>query len=364
MKRFFLLVASLLLAGSCAADSAQDRPHIDMVFCVDCSGSMGPVIETAKQKVWAIVNEIARAKPAPVLRIGLLGYGDSDRQFRAFPLSDDLDDVYKNLMTFKDERWGSEWVGLAIQKATREMKWSEGKQLLKVIYVVGNETARQGPEPTDYAKTAPEAIKAGIVVNAIYCGNAGGQETWREFARLADGQYMEIAGSGGAITLQTPFDKDLDALSKRVNTTYLAYGTEGLVRQQNQAKQDENARVVGGLANSADRARAKASSQYNARLWDLVDASREKGFDWSKIKDEELPAEMRKMSLAERKAYVEKKAAERAQIQAEIKKLAEQRDAYLKAETKRQGLKGDQAFDEAVRRSITDQARKKGFEFK
>src|SRR5881628_3682055 len=152
---------SILLstASARAADPPkpeQDKPRIDVVFCIDCSGSMGPVIETAKQKVWAIVNEIARAKPSPELRIGLVGYGDSDRNFRIFALSNDLDDVYKNLLTFKDEGWGTEFVGLAIQKATTEMKWADGKQVHKVIYVVGNETAHQGPPEVDYTLTAPK----------------------------------------------------------------------------------------------------------------------------------------------------------------------------------------------------------------
>ena len=87
---------------------SSDRPNIDIVFCIDCSGSMGGVIETAKQKVWSIVNEIAKAKPSPILRIGLFGYGDADEQFRKFELSDDLDEVYKNLMTFRDEGWGDD----------------------------------------------------------------------------------------------------------------------------------------------------------------------------------------------------------------------------------------------------------------
>src|SRR5258708_3541683 len=74
------ILASLLCvfcAAAFADESARpavssEKPHIDVVFCLDCSGSMGPVIETAKQKVWSIVNEIARAKPSPILRIGLL----------------------------------------------------------------------------------------------------------------------------------------------------------------------------------------------------------------------------------------------------------------------------------------------------
>jgi len=132
-----LLLAALLLSSLAvaaddakpnsaagAAKPAEDKPHIDVVFCIDCSGSMGPVIETAKQKVWAIVNEVAKAKPSPVLRIGLLGYGNADASYRAFDLTDDLDEVYKNLVTFKDEGWGDEWVGLAVHKATAEMHWS------------------------------------------------------------------------------------------------------------------------------------------------------------------------------------------------------------------------------------------------
>jgi len=35
-----------------------DKPHIDIVFCIDCSGSMGPVIanvrpQSNRQKIWA-----------------------------------------------------------------------------------------------------------------------------------------------------------------------------------------------------------------------------------------------------------------------------------------------------------------------
>src|SRR5207248_4644828 len=149
-------------AEELARPAPSEKPHIDVVFCLDCSGSMGPVIETAKQKVWSIVNEIARAKPTPILRIGLLGYGNFDKQYRQFDLSDDLDIVYKNLSAMREEPWGDEWVGRAVMKATNEIHWSDGKQIMKVIYVIGNETARQGPAEGDYANTAPTATQQGI----------------------------------------------------------------------------------------------------------------------------------------------------------------------------------------------------------
>src|SRR5438874_4936633 len=95
-----------------AEPAAPDKPRIDIVFCIDCSGSMRPVIETSKQKVWAIVNEIAKARPSPVLRIGLLGYGNALQPLRFTQLTEDLDAVYKDLMTYTDDAaLGQEFVG-------------------------------------------------------------------------------------------------------------------------------------------------------------------------------------------------------------------------------------------------------------
>src|SRR5215217_7361513 len=122
MRRTIGFLATLLLSPlAFAADApkpeaakpaGEDKPHIDVVFCVDCSGSMGPVIETAKQKVWAIVNQTAKAKPSPVLRIGLIGYGNGMGPFPTTPLTADLDEVYKQLLPFNDHLGGDEFVGL------------------------------------------------------------------------------------------------------------------------------------------------------------------------------------------------------------------------------------------------------------
>ncbi|HYE21290.1 MAG TPA: vWA domain-containing protein [Tepidisphaeraceae bacterium] len=348
-----------------AKPAVEDKPRIDVVFAIDCSGSMGGVIETAKQKVWAIVNEVARAKPAPELRIGLIAYGNAMGPFRAYPLSSDLDEVYKNLLTFKDEGWGDEYVGLAVHRATTDMKWADGKQVYKVIYVVGNETARQGPAEFDYAKTAPGAIAKGIVVNAIYCGNtdhASATPTWREIAKLADGSYMEIAGQGGAVVVASPFDKELTDLSGKLNTTYVGYGRQ---REEKAAAQVANDATSGGFsaASAADRAVSKSSRQYDNAHWDLVDAQRNKDFDITKLKDEELPEEMRKMTPDQRKAHVDAKARERADIAKQIQDISAKRDAYVKEEVSKKGLDTNKAFDEAVRRSINEQAAKRGFQF-
>ena len=52
------------------------RPAMDVVFVLDTTGSMSGLIQTAKEKIWAIANEILRGKPTPRLRIGLVAYRD------------------------------------------------------------------------------------------------------------------------------------------------------------------------------------------------------------------------------------------------------------------------------------------------
>src|SRR5258706_3155590 len=94
-------MTSLMIAGSVfAQNEAPERGKVDVVFCVDRSGSMDRVIETAKRKIWTIVNEVAKQKPTPILRIGLIGYGSADKDIKFFPLSSALDKVYENLLTF------------------------------------------------------------------------------------------------------------------------------------------------------------------------------------------------------------------------------------------------------------------------
>jgi hypothetical protein len=357
--------APVALDAKPGAAVAPDVPHIDIVFCIDRSGSMRGVIETAKKKVWSIVNETARAKPSPVLRIGLIGYGDAEQLLDKLDLTDDLDEVYKHLTTYTDNaRTGQEFVGYAIDVASNQMKWSGGKQVLKIIYVVGNETAHQGS--IDYTKSAPAAITKGIIVNAIYCGNYdhdSASPTWREFAKLADGQYMEIAGDGGAVVVATPFDGKLAELNTKLNSTYVSYGRRGATGAANQTAQDAAAATL-APAVLADRVASKSSAQYSNAGWDLIDASKQKDFDVNKLKDEELPAEMRKLDAKGRQKFIEQKAKDRAEIQKSIKDVSAQRDGFVKDEiAKSAGKAPVDSFDAAVRDSLKKQAKSKGFEF-
>src|SRR5713101_5571533 len=91
-------VAVLGLAFSAPAGDqpeAKKQPKIEVVFCLDTTGSMGGLIEGAKQKIWAISNQIASGKPTPDLKIGLVAYRDRGDAYvtKIHDLTDDLDAV-------------------------------------------------------------------------------------------------------------------------------------------------------------------------------------------------------------------------------------------------------------------------------
>ncbi|KPK86627.1 MAG: hypothetical protein AMJ81_00760 [Phycisphaerae bacterium SM23_33] len=342
---------------------AEVQPrHIDLAICLDTSNSMDGLIDSAKQKLWAIVNELATARPRPLLRVGLYQYGNNGLKRdvgwvqKVCDLTDDLDTVYGKLFGLTTNG-GTEYVARVIRAATEELSWNADRGTLRIIFVAGNEPATQDRE-WKLQDICSAAAGKGIIVNTIFCGREqeGRRTGW------ADGRYAFIDQDRGTVAVNTPFDKRLTELGAKLNTTYVAYGNGGGGGRANQALQDSNALKAGAPA-AAERAAAKSTLLYRNAGWDLVDAVRDKKVDLAKLKDEELPEPMRKMTPEQRKEYVEKQLAERARIQKEIQDLNAKRQAHVKAEMEKQGLSEAKAFDAALRAAIRAQAEAKNFTF-
>src|SRR5438034_6060530 len=107
-RAFGLVCAGLLLTAAFAfagGDNAKKelKPQVEVVFCLDTTGSMGGLIDAAKQKIWAICNQIAGGKPTPQLKVGLVAFRDrgDDYVTKVFDLTEDLDAIHTHLMDFK-----------------------------------------------------------------------------------------------------------------------------------------------------------------------------------------------------------------------------------------------------------------------
>ena len=247
MDRFTRRVAAAVVLGAGlftgpfteAADEAA--PAVDLAICLDTSGSMTGLIDAARRKLWDITNELAKARPAPRLRVALFTYGNqghsaADGWVRLdSPFTDDLDAVYQKLFALTTNG-GTEYVGRVVRAAAERLDWSASPKALKLIYVAGNESADQDRE-VSFRDACRGAIGRGIQVNSIFCGAAADADVagWQEVARLADGQYASIDQNRGTVEVATPFDRPLVELNARLNATYIPYGADGSRGAANQS---------------------------------------------------------------------------------------------------------------------------------
>ena len=52
-------------AGNAVQAVPGERARIDVVFVLDTTGSMGGLIQAAKEKIWSIASTMAAAQPTP-----------------------------------------------------------------------------------------------------------------------------------------------------------------------------------------------------------------------------------------------------------------------------------------------------------
>ncbi len=383
MSHRTVAVAALLLAG-CAmyvppASAGEDAPPkaatppvaerpVDLCLCLDTSNSMDGLIDAARRRLWDIVNDLSHVKPVPRLRVALLSYGNNNYPKEEgwvrtdAPFTEDLDFISQKLFALST-LGGEEYVGRVLDTALERLKWSDDPKALRIAIVAGNESVDQD-HVVSFRDAYHKAAQRGIIVNSIYCGSPTDPIApgWQELAKCAEGEFAAIDQDRRAPVCATPYDDLLAKLSASLNTTYLPFGAHGAVSCSNQSAQDANASGL-GLDAACSRAATKASCNYRNGAWDLVDAVKERDFDLAKLRADELPDAMRKLTLAERTKYVEEMAKKRAAIQREIADLATKRTEFIAIEMKKQGLAGDAGLEGAVRRAVRKQAERKGFTF-
>lgn len=374
MRRIYLLalVGIFLSAQLAWADPPSRTKPIDLVLCLDTSNSMDGLIDSAKRKLWDIVNDFGRAKPTPFLRVALYSYGNDTYSAsngwvrQEVGLTTDLDKVSEKLFGLRTQG-GTEYVGRVSQAALRDLDWSKDPGAFKVMFVCGNEPADQDPE-VKLASLAETAVRQNVTINTIYCGPRNHSETgaWKMLAERAEGKFMAIEQNSAHMVMAAPQDKRLGELSSKLNTTYVFYGKDRMEKLSNQRIQDSNAASLPGAAGGsagAGRALAKASGNYRMTDSDLVDRYQaDPKLDFSKLPENELSDEFKKMSPEERKQHVAKKLQEREEIKKEIETLSRQRADYLSAEQRKQNKQGESTLDEAVRGAIREQSAKKGID--
>jgi Mg-chelatase subunit ChlD len=352
--------------------ATENRPRIDVVFVLDTTGSMGGLIQTAKDKIWSIARTMASAQPTPDIRIGLVAYRDRGDEYvtQVVDLSSDLDSVYARLMDFEANGGGDtpESVNEALADAVHKVSWSQDPEAYQVIFLVGDAPPHMDYQgESRYPQILAEARDRGIVVNTIQCGDMPiTTEPWQQIASLGAGRFFQVEQAGGAVAYSTPFDADIASLSARLDSTRLYYGNrEEIGRMAGKMAATDKLHREASVESLARRGAFNASPAGTAnRLGekDLVEAVRSGEVNLSDLDDEVLPESLRPLPPAEQEAVVAGLGDERDALTRQIRDLAEKRDGYLAKKIAEEGGAGE-SLDQKIFDTVSTQAAKAGLTY-
>lgn len=335
------------------------------MFVLDTTGSMGPLIEGAKRKIWSIATSIVDENPNAEVHMGLIAYRDrgDDYVTKVHPLTRDIQKLYGELLAFQADGGGdwSESVNEALDAAVTKIDWTQGATTDRIAFLVGD-----APPHMDYRQDRkyPEVMKTarerGILFNAVQAGGARDTErVWRSIAQLGGGRYMPIPQDGGkVVVIETPYDREILNLQIEINKTVLPYGSarqKAEIRDKALAGANESAPVASDMATYM-RKSAKGSKAVTGD-GDLVGDLASGTVEFDNIKEAELPDALRSLGRSEQKKIVETHAQKRQELSSRMDGLVKQRDAYMAEAQAKDGSKAD-SFDEVVKETLRSQVRR------
>jgi Mg-chelatase subunit ChlD len=338
--------------------------RVEVVFVLDTTGSMGGLIETAKEKIWSIASTLAQSHQTPEISMGLVAYRDRGDAYvtRVIDLDRDLDSMYAKLMDFQADGGGDgpEAVNEALEAAVERVSWSQDPGTYKVVFLVGDAPPHMDYNAAKYPEVVAAAAARGIVVNTIQCGSMS--ETvapWQQIAALGRGHYFTVEQAGGAVAVATPFDAEIATLAAELDGTRLYYGSSDEVAQMADKiaattrlneEASVGARARRGVFNVSE---AGAGNFFGGR--ELVDDVASGRVDLAAVPAAELPATIAALPPEAQQAVIEATAQKREELRQEIAKLGAERDAFIEAEVEKNGG-AEGSLDQEIYEAVRDQA--------
>lgn len=356
MKKF---ISMACLTFSAALQAA---PTMDIAILLDTSGSMQGLINQVRDGLWKTLNnlgEISKNGEKAQLRLALYEYGsgvvNSEANYiqQLVPLTSDHMSVAEKLFATKASG-SEEYVGVVIDQAANDLKFSLDTNDFKAIVLAGNETIYQGAkDPIEVAKAlvAKEillnTIYAGAQTRTVYSGGYGGYprggyssdpqvEINPEYA-----EFKELASIGGGMTLnidhndsipyiESPYDDEIINVTEKITETYLPYGKNGVNEYNRMRNLDRQVRASNnGSYIGWGNYRSGNYGQTNTASWDLVTHYRSEDFDISSFSESDFPLDLQGKTYLEKIEVIKKMHELRLEFENQLNKLQAERKKFV-----------------------------------
>lgn len=347
------------------------QPRIDLVFCLDATGSMSGLISTAKEKIWDIATSLTQTTPSPEIRIGMIFYRDRGDAFvtKVYPLTSDVDSIYAELLNIKAQGGGDspESVNQALHEAVAQMSWGTGNDIYKTIFLVGDCPPHMDyKDDVKYSETCKMAAEKDIIINTIKLGISCSEAVkhFQTIASLTNGNYQSLGQNADDVIIKTPYDDSINYYSLLIDSTKIYYGTYEIQLKMNYKKEKSLEIQKNASSNSkASRTAYNYSKSGEKNLYgsnELINDLMNQRVNLDSIKQADLPEIMKKMTPLERKAYTEKLMQQRKTAQASITRLNVLRQDYIRAEKEKSKSQKTTSFSDSIFEVMQKQAASKG----
>jgi hypothetical protein len=206
-----LFIAALVFpvqseAGGNTARGKRLRPDslqapVEVVFCLDLSGSTNGVVNDLRDQFWLIVNTIQAVQPQSELRMGLVGFsrpsfGKESGYVRLLcPITPELDQVEAELYKLKPYiEKGDQYVSAALKVAVNDLRWSSDSGASKMVFLVGNGMVQSGGY--DFVKFSEQARMKNIRIHSLYARRTHNLfkelPGWKRIASISGGRSTDF----------------------------------------------------------------------------------------------------------------------------------------------------------------------------
>jgi von Willebrand factor type A domain len=262
--------------------------ELQIVFCLDLSGSTNGLINDMRDNLWHIINQANLLSPKPELKIGVVGFSrPSFKKENSYvkvlcDLTDDFDYLSAELSKIRPTiEKGDQLVGAALRKSVTDISWSENDKAKKIIYIVGNGAVAD--VTYEYVNSCALAVKRNIIINSIYIiGKNKAKELpgWHRIATMGMGLNAECTvGFREDVSKEELMNTELFEAARNYNLTSFYFNINGYTKYMNYRKSD-SAAYAGGNASFYERLYYKNkyfTNSYNAS-WDMVDYFTKTGY--------------------------------------------------------------------------------------
>jgi hypothetical protein len=341
--------------------------NTEIVFCLDATGSMSGLIGTAKEKIWDIVTELAQSNEIDTLKMGMVFYRDRGDTFitKQIAMTTDLDDVYADLLEISVDGGGDspESVNQALNESVVDMKWSTDKNTYRTIFVVGDCPPHMDYQnDVKYTESCKLAAEKGIIINTIKLGTSCEDAIvhFRRMSECTNGEFLMLDQDAQDYVIATPFDTEINELSKEIDDSRMYYGTLN-EREYNYTKKEKSMQVYedGSVTANSSRAEYKNSKVGRKTAYgtkEIINDYNNGKLKLEDIADDKLPKELRGLSLSEQEYIIKDLSNKRKMNTSQLTELFKKKKAYIKSKEREQ--QDSTSFSKEVVKILKEQSGK------